>query len=155
MREWKKASKKIVSLVLAMCMIIGLVPMNSLAAPGHKGKKPAQVQVQEQAQVEAQVEALAETNSLDAALEKAKTYIDALTINNSSNDPGTVVSNFGTHFTWENEKRENSKSYLFDWSYYNGVVFEGLEYVYEVTKEEVYADYVEEYMSSMISANGT
>lgn len=149
MREWKKASKKIVSFVLAMCMIIGLVPMNSLAAPGHKGKKTAQVQEQ------AQVEALAETNSLDAALEKAKTYIDALTINNSQNDPANVVSNYGTHFTWDNEKRESGKSYLYDWSYYNGVVFEGLEYVYEVTGEEVYADYVKEYMSSLIASNGT
>lgn len=131
MRELKKASKKIISFLLAMCMIIGLMPMNSYAASE------------------------TETSSLDAALEEAKTYIDALTINNSANDPKTVVSNFGTHFTWDNEKRESGESYLYDWSYYNGVVFEGLEYVYEVTEEEVYADYVKEYMSSLIASNGT
>lgn len=131
MRELKKASKKIISFLLAMCMIIGLMPMNSYAASE------------------------TETSSLDAALAEAKTYIDALTINNSDNDPETVVSNFGTHFTWDNEKRESSKTYLFDWSYYNGVVFEGLEYVYEVTGEKVYADYVKEYMSSLIASNGT
>jgi hypothetical protein len=84
----------------------------------------------------------AKEDTLKAALAEAKAYIDALTINSSANDPATVVGNFGKHFTWDNEKRENSKSYLFDWSYYNGVVFEGLEYVYEVTGEEVYKDYV-------------
>ena len=92
--------------------------------------------------------------TLTASLAEAKSYIDGITINNSSNDPATVVKNFKTHFTWDNEKRENSKSYLFDWSYYNGVVFEGIEYVYEVTGETVYADYVIEYMSSLINANG-
>ena len=66
-----------------------------------------------------------------------------------------MVQNFKTHFTWDNEKRENSKSYLFDWSYYNGVVFEGLEYVYEVTEDKAYKEYVIEYMSSMINSNGT
>ena len=128
MRELKKVSKKILSLVLTLCMIIGLVPIT----------------------------AAAETTSdtLTAALAEAKTYIDALTINNSSNDPETVVSNFGTHFTWDNEKRESSKPYLFDWSYYNGVVFEGLEYVYDETEDETYGDYVEEYMSSLISSDG-
>ena len=93
-------------------------------------------------------------NKLTAALAEAKAYTDALTINNSSNDPATVVSNFGTHFTWDHEKRENSQNYLFDWSYYNGVVFEGIEYLYEVTGDETYKDYVVEYMSSMITSNG-
>ena len=94
-------------------------------------------------------------DTLSAALAAAKQYIDALTINNASNDPATVVSNYGKHFTWDNEKRESSKTYLYDWSYYNGVVFEGLEYVYDETEEEVYGDYVEEYMSSLIASNGT
>ena len=94
-------------------------------------------------------------DALSTALTAAKEYIDALTINNSSNDPATIVSNYGKHFTWDNEKRENSKSYLYDWSYYNGVVFEGLEYVYDETEKAVYGDYVEEYMSSLIASNGT
>ena len=93
--------------------------------------------------------------TLTASLAEAKGYIDSITINSSSNDPEKVVKTFKTHFTWDNEKRENSKSYLFDWSYYNGVVFEGIEYVYEATGEQVYRDYVIEYMSSLISSNGT
>ena len=101
----------------------------------------------------AALETLSKTQ-LKAALDEAKAFIDGLTINNPSNDPATVVSNFGTHFTWDNEKREGKKDYLYDWSYYNGVVFEGLEYVYEVTNESVYKDYVVEYMSSLIDANG-
>lgn len=95
-----------------------------------------------------------DVDTLDAALTEAKTYIDKLTINNSSNDPATVVSKYGTHFTWDNEDRESGKPYLYDWSYYNGVVFEGLEYVYEITGEDVYKDYVVEYMSSLIDADG-
>lgn len=97
-------------------------------------------------------------DNLKAALEDAKKYIDAMTINNTSNDPATVVKNFNTHFSWDNEHREdpeNKKTTLFDWSYYNGVVFEGLEYVYEVLGEKAYAEYVVEYMSSLIAEDGT
>ena len=123
-----KLTQRVLSLLLALVMLIGMLPMNAHAA---------------------QADA-----TLTASLAKAKTYIDGITINNASNDPEKVVKNFKTHFTWDNEKRENSKSYLFDWSYYNGVVFEGIEYVYEVTGESVYRDYVLEYMSSMITASG-
>jgi len=90
-----------------------------------------------------------------AALEEARTYIDSITVNKSSNDPATVVGNYGTHFTWDNEKRESSKPYLYDWSYYNGVVFEGLEYLYEVTGNSQYRNYVVEYMSSLIASDGS
>lgn len=127
-----KYTKKALALFLALCMIITSVPFSANAA-----------------------ETTTADDTLTASLAEAKNYIDALTINNASNDPATVVKNFGTHFTWDNEKRENSKSYLYDWSYYNGVVFEGLEYVYEITNEEVYKDYVVEYMSSLIAADGT
>lgn len=97
----------------------------------------------------------ADDDTLTAALSEAKTFIDALTVNNSSNDPGSVVSTWGSEFTWDNEKREsNNKSYLFEWSYYNGVVFEGLDYVYDVTGEGTYADYVTEYLSTMITSSG-
>ena len=115
------------SALLVLSMVIGLVPVSVFAV---------------------------ESDTLADSLEEAKSYIDGITINSSSNDPETVVKNFGTHFTWDNEKRENSKSYLFDWSYYNGVVFEGIEYVYEVTGEEDYKDYVVEYMSSLITSSG-
>lgn len=127
-----KYTKRFLVLFLALCMALTSLPMDIRAAAGRSAE-----------------------DTLSAELAAAKEYIDALTINNSSNDPETVVENFKTHFTWDNEKRENGKSYLFDWSYYNGVVFEGLEYVYEETKEDVYGDYVEEYMSSLISSDGT
>ena len=117
---------------LILCLVIGMIPASALTAFG-----------------------ASEDADLTAALTEAKTYTDAITINNSSNDPATVVKNFGTHFTWDNEKRENSKRYLFDWSYYNGVVFEGIEYLYETTGDELYKNYVVEYMSSLIKADGT
>ena len=128
----RSASVRVLSFLLAFIMLVGLVPPGVL-------------------------QARAETTDaeLTAALEEAKAYIDSITINSTANDPAKVVGNFGTHFTWDNEKREsNNKSYLYDWSYYNGVVFEGLEYVYEVTEESVYKDYVVEYMSTMINATG-
>lgn len=129
-----KYTKKALALFLALCMMVTSLPLSANATET--------------------TDAAADT-ALSAALADAKYYIDELTINNSSNDPETVVKNFKTHFSWDNEKRENSKSYLFDWSYYNGVVFEGLEYVYEVTGEDVYKDYVVEYMSSLIASDGT
>jgi unsaturated rhamnogalacturonyl hydrolase len=110
-------------------MVFGLLPMNAFAATAD--------------------ETLAE------ALTEARTYIDNITVSSVANDPEKVVKNFKTHFTWDNEKRENGKSYLYDWSYYNGVVFEGIEYLYEVTGKEEYKNYVIEYMSSMIDAGGT
>jgi len=116
---------------MTLCMLVGIMPMWLFVSA-------------------ADVE-----DALEAALEEALAYTDAITINNSSNDPATVVKNFNTHFTWDNEKRESSKSYLFDWSYYNGVVFEGIEYLYEVTGDTKYRDYVVEYMSSLIAENGT
>jgi len=127
-----KELKRILSLVLCCAMLVGIVPFNSFAFAAET-----------------------EESGLTAALAEAKAYIDGITLENTANDPGTVVSNFGTHFTWDNEKRESSKSYLFDWSYYNGVVFEGLKYVFDVTGETPYRAYVLEYLSSMIAEDGT
>lgn len=97
----------------------------------------------------------AENDGLTAALDKAKKYIDTLTVNNSVNDPEQVVSAWGRYFTWDNERREEKKPYLYEWSYYNGVVFEGLDAVYDVTGDTVYSDYVTEYLSSMIESDGS
>ena len=121
--------KRALSLLLCFVMVLGLMPASVFAASAD--------------------------STLTASLNEAKSYIDGITLNNSSNDPATVVKNFGTHFTWDNEKREDGKTYLYDWSYYNGVVFEGIEYLYEVTGEQRYKDYVMEYMSSLIASNGT
>ena len=127
-----KQFKKIMASFLILCLVIGMIPASAITAF-----------------------AAEEESLLAAELAEAKAFTDALTINNESNDPETVVKNFKTHFTWDNEKRENKQSYLYDWSYYNGVVFEGIEYLYEVTGENVYKEYVEEYMSSLIASNGT
>ena len=121
--------KRIVSLLLCAVMVIGFLPVSVFAAESDA--------------------------ALTASLNEAKDYIHSITLDNTSNDPATVVKNFGTHFTWDNEKREGKKGYLYDWSYYNGVVFEGIEYLYEVTGEQQYKNYVMEYMSSLIASNGT
>ena len=121
--------KRIVSLLLCAVMVIGFLPVSVFAAESDA--------------------------ALTASLNEAKEYIHSITVDNASNDPETVVKNFKTHFTWDNEKREDEKKYLFDWSYYNGVVFEGIEYLYEVTGEQRYKDYVMEYMSSLIASGGT
>ena len=122
--------KRIVSLLLCAVMVIGFLPVSVFAAGSD--------------------------DALTASLNEAKEYIHSITLNDVTNgDPATVVKNFGTHFTWDNEKREGKKNYLYDWSYYNGVVFEGIEYLYEVTGDEQYKDYVMEYMSSLIASDGT
>ncbi len=90
---------------------------------------------------------------IDAAIKKAGAYVDALTINSEVNVPATVVADEKKFFTWDNEKREpSSKPYLFDWSYYNGVVMEGLYDIYEEDPEKyaAYREYVKEYLDALI-----
>ncbi len=91
------------------------------------------------------------------ALQKAKDYVDGLTVCSGVNIPREVVSDEHKFFTWDNEKRTPSaKPYLFDWSYYNGVVMEGLLDVYEADPEhgEKHFSYVKEYLDSMIVSDG-
>lgn len=90
---------------------------------------------------------------IQQALQKSKEYIDALTIGSGINVPARVVADEKCFFTWDNEKRTPSeKPYLFDWSYYNGVVMEGLFDIYEADPENnaAYLKYVEEYLNAMI-----
>ena len=87
------------------------------------------------------------------ALRKSKEYIDALTIDSKVNVPAEVVADEMKFFTWDNEKRTPSeKPYLFDWSYYNGVVMEGLFDIYEADPEKnaAYLKYVKEDLDAMI-----
>lgn len=89
----------------------------------------------------------------DAALEKALEYVDRLTVTSTVNVPKDVVADEKKFFTWDNEKRTPSeKPYLFDWSYYNGVVMEGLLDCYEAHPEgnERYLDYIRQYLDAMI-----
>lgn len=94
------------------------------------------------------------------ALEKTKNYVDELTIHSKVNVPAEVVADELKFFTWDNEKRTpsgNDKPYLFDWSYYNGVVMEGLFDIYEAAPENngEYLDYVKEYLDAMIVTDET
>lgn len=126
--ERKKIWKKVIAVILVCIMIMPFTKLRAF---------------------------MADDTAYNAAMSNARDYIDSLTVNNSKNVPSTVVSTYGTQFTWDNEKRESSnKSYLFEWSYYNGVVFEGLQYVYEATKDGKYLNYVFDYMSTMITSSG-
>ena len=84
------------------------------------------------------------------ALIEAEAFVKGLM---DSNDPQTVVEKESRFFTWDYEKRSeaNSKPYLYEWSYYNGVVFEGIDNLYDVTGEKGYSAYVEEYLDAMIT----
>ena len=93
------------------------------------------------------------TADIQASILKAKNYVDALTIKSSCNIPKEVVSDEHKFFSWDNEKRTPSvKPYLFDWSYYNGVVMEGLYDTYEARPDEgaEYKKYVLEYLNAML-----
>ncbi|MCD8129777.1 MAG: glycoside hydrolase family 88 protein [Lachnospiraceae bacterium] len=90
---------------------------------------------------------------LQSVLEKARAYIDGLTVDSKENVPREVVSDEHRFFTWDNEYRNPSdKPYLFDWSYYNGVVMEGLYDIYAADPQagKRYYDYIREYLDAML-----
>ncbi len=90
---------------------------------------------------------------INSALEKARAYIDALTVDSPVNVPEEVVADEHRFFTWDNEKRTPSeKPYLFDWSYYNGVVMEGLFDIAEAggDRDGRLLAYVRRYLDAMI-----
>ena len=59
-----------------------------------------------------------EANRIDAAVKKAKIYIDGLTIKSEVNVPGEVLAAKDRFFTWDNEKRSPlSQTFLYDYSY--------------------------------------
>lgn len=97
------------------------------------------------------------TADIQASILKAKNYVDALTIRSTHNVPKEIVSDEHKFFSWDNEKRTPSvKPYLFDWSYYNGVVMEGLYDTYEARPDEgaEYKNYVLEYLNAMLVTDG-
>ncbi|MCD8325292.1 MAG: glycoside hydrolase family 88 protein [Lachnospiraceae bacterium] len=90
---------------------------------------------------------------LQNVLEKARAYIDGLTVDSKENVPKEVVNDEHKFFTWDNEYRTPSvKPYLFDWSYYNGVVMEGLYDIYAADPDagKRYYDYIKEYLDAML-----
>ncbi len=93
---------------------------------------------------------------IGAAMEKSRKYIEDLTVNSKVNVPAQVVADDRQFFTWDNEKRRpGAKPYLFEWSYYNGVVMEGLLRIYEADPEKngEYLAYVKEYLDAMIETD--
>ena len=92
------------------------------------------------------------SETLNASLASAQAYIDALTINSTVNVPQTVVPNTSLFFSWDNERRAPpAKPYLYEWSYYNGVVFEGSRYVYDATGVATYSNYADAYLDAMVT----
>lgn len=94
-----------------------------------------------------------EQNRVKAAMEKAADYIDRLTIHSEVNVPGKVVPSPDIFFTWDTERRSpNTHKLLYSYSYFTGVIMEGLYDIYEFDPEHggVYYEYVKDYLDSMI-----
>lgn len=93
--------------------------------------------------------------TLKTDYQKALSHANALTIDSAVNNPSIVVPSDDRFFTWDNEKRSpaQGKPYLFSWSYYNGVVMEGLLKLWEVEDDISYASYVSTYLHSMMDGS--
>ena len=92
----------------------------------------------------------------NAQMLRARAFLDALTINAPDADPTVIVPDEDRFFAWDNEHRskKNGKAFLYDWSYYIGVVMEGLYYLYEAGEGKVYRDYVLSYLHA-VETNGS
>ncbi|MBQ3668593.1 MAG: glycoside hydrolase family 88 protein [Clostridia bacterium] len=84
-------------------------------------------------------------------MKRARAFIDALTVDAKDADPKAIVEDEDRFFAWDNEHRslKNGKKFLYDWSYYIGVVMEGLYYMYEAGQGERYKDYVKRYLHAV------
>ncbi len=90
---------------------------------------------------------------VENAIAKAGKYVDNLTIDSKINRPAEVVVEQGRFFSWDNEKRTPVKhKLLYNWSYYTGVIMEGLYNIYEADKSsgKKYLDYIKEYFDLLI-----
>ncbi len=83
--------------------------------------------------------------------DRARAFIDGLTVNAANADPKLIVEDEDRFFAWDNEhrSRKNGKAFLYDWSYYIGVVMEGLYYMYEAGQGEKYKAYVKRYLHAV------
>lgn len=90
----------------------------------------------------------------EAALDRAGRYIDDLTVDSPVNAPEAVLGAGDRFFTWDNEKRapENAP-YLYHWSYYNGVVMEGLFDIHRAGHDPSgrYLSYVRRYLEGLLT----
>ena len=85
------------------------------------------------------------------AMRRARAFIDALTVDAPDGDPKAIVEDDDRFFAWDNEHRspKTGKTFLFDWSYYIGVVMEGLYYMYEAGAGEKYRAYALRYLRAV------
>ena len=88
-----------------------------------------------------------------SAVERSGAFIEELTVDSAVNRPSEIVKSGSRFFSWDNEHRskENGKPYLYSWSYYNGVIFEGLKYICDKTKDDRYLPYICEFLDAMIT----
>ncbi len=84
-------------------------------------------------------------------MDRARRFIDGLTVDAPQGDPAAIVRDEDRFFAWDNEHRsaKNGKAFLYDWSYYIGVVMEGLYYMYEAGEGERYKEYVKRYLRAV------
>ncbi|MBR3504574.1 MAG: glycoside hydrolase family 88 protein [Clostridia bacterium] len=89
-------------------------------------------------------------------MKMTRAFIDALTVDAPDADPKAIVEDEDRFFAWDNEhrSRKNGKAFLYDWSYYIGVVMEGLYYMYEAGEGERYKQYVKRYLHA-VETDGT
>lgn len=95
---------------------------------------------------------------IQQAIEKTRKYVEALTIHSEVNVPAVIGADEKKFYTWDNEKRTApAAQYLYDWSYYNGVVMEGLYDIYlsDPQKNAAYLEYVKEYIDALIVTDET
>ena len=61
------------------------------------------------------------------AMLRARAFIDRLTVDAPDGDPKAIVEDENRFFAWDNEHRspKTGKTFLFDWSYYIGIVIGG------------------------------
>ena len=84
-------------------------------------------------------------------MRRARIFIDNLTVDAENGDPKAIIEDEDRFFAWDNEHRsiKNGKTFLFDWSYYIGIVMEGLYYMYEAGEGERYKSYVKRYLDAI------
>ena len=89
----------------------------------------------------------------ERAISRAGRFIERLTIDSEVNRPSRIVRSDDDFFSWDNEHRckKNGQPYLYSWSYDNGVIFEGLKYIYDKNGEKRYKEYIREYLDAMIT----
>lgn len=88
---------------------------------------------------------------INEAMRRARDFIDNLTVDAENGDPRAIVLDEDRFFAWDNEHRslKNGKTFLYDWSYYIGIVMEGLYYMYEAGEGERYKEYVLRYLHAV------